>query len=376
MGELAIGLPEAVAGVLAVALTAYVLFGGADFGGGVWDLLARGPRAAEQRALVSDSIAPIWEANHVWLIVVIVMLFTAFPAAFAALTTVLHVPLALMLVGIVLRGAAFVFRSYGHWSGAGQRRWGVVFAVASTITPVFLGICVGAVASGAVGEAMARLRAAGATTGATTGVTAGATAGAGPAEVARASFAEVFVWPWLAPFPVATGVLALVLFAFLAAVYLTVAATSDALREDFRRRAIGAALLAFMVASVALLVSHAEAPLVRRELLGSGWALPLQLALAVAALGAIAALWTRRWRLARVAAAAQVTLVLWGWILAQFPYIVPPRLTIADAAAPRITLVLLLWALAGGAVILLSSLWYLYRTFDRSRSNSKSPSDQ
>ena len=359
MGELAIGLPEVVAGVLAVALTAYVLFGGADFGGGVWDLLARGPRAAEQRALVSDSIAPIWEANHVWLIVVIVMLFTAFPAAFAALTTVLHVPLALMLVGIVLRGAAFVFRSYGHWSGAGQRRWGVVFAVASTITPVFLGICVGAVATGAVGEAMARLRAAGATV--------GATAGAGPAAVARASFAEVFVWPWLAPFPVATGVLALVLFAFLAAVYLTVAATSEALREDFRRRAIGAGLLAFVVAAVALLVSHAEAPLVRRGLLGSGWAIPLQLAIAVAALGAFAALWTRRWRLARVAAAAQVTLVLWGWILAQFPYIVPPRLTIAAAAAPRITLVLLLWALAGGAVILLPSLWYLYRTFNASR---------
>jgi cytochrome d ubiquinol oxidase subunit II len=364
MGELAIGLPEVVAGVLAVALTAYVLFGGADFGGGVWDLLARGPRAAEQRALVSDSIAPIWEANHVWLIVVIVMLFTAFPAAFAALTTVLHVPLALMLVGIVLRGAAFVFRSYGHWSGAGQRRWGVVFAVASTITPVFLGICVGAVATGAVGEAMARLRAA------------GAPGSAGAAEAARASFAEVFVWPWLAPFPVATGVLALVLFAFLAAVYLTAAATTDALREDFRRRAIGAGLLAFAVAAVALLVSHAEAPLVRRGLLASGWAIPLQLAIAVAALGAFAALWTRRWRLARVAAAAQVTLVLWGWILAQYPYIVPPRLTIADAAAPRITLVLLLWALAGGAVILLPSLWYLYRTFDRARRNSKSPSDQ
>jgi cytochrome d ubiquinol oxidase subunit II len=362
MGELSIGLPEIVAGVLAVALTAYVLFGGADFGGGVWDLLARGPRAAEQRALVSESIAPIWEANHVWLIVVIVLLFTAFPRAFAALSTVLHIPLAIMLVGIVLRGAAFVFRSYGHWSGAGQRRWGLVFAVASTITPVFLGICVGAVASGATGTAMQRLRDAGATGGA-------------PA-VARASFAEVFVDPWLSPFPIAVGVLALVLFAFLAAVYLAVAATNDALREDFRRRAIAAGLLAFVVAAAALLVSHAEAPLVRRGLLGSGWAIPLQLAIAAAALGAFAALWTRRWKLARVAAAAQVTLVLWGWILAQFPWMVPPHLTIRDAAAPRITLVLLLWALAGGAVILLPSLWYLYRTFDRARSTSKSSSDQ
>ena len=355
MGELAIGLPEVVAGVLAVALTAYVLMGGADFGGGVWDLLARGPRAGAQRALISDSIAPIWEANHVWLIVVIVLLFTAFPPAFAALSTVLHIPLAIMLVGIVLRGAAFVFRSYGHWSGAGQRRWGVVFAVASTITPVFLGICVGAMATGAVGAAMERLQRAGA---------------AGVQEAARASFTDVFVSPWLSAFPIAVGVLALVLFAFLAAVYLTVAATDDALREDFRRRALGAGLLAFVVAAVALLVSHAEAPLVRRGLLASGWAVPLQLAIAAAALGAFAALWTRRWRLARIAAAAQVTLVLWGWMLAQYPWMVPGRLTIGDAAAPRITLVLLLWALAGGAVILLPSLWYLYRTFNASRRHS------
>ena len=360
MGELAAGLPaiglaEIVAGVLAVALTAYVLFGGADFGGGVWDLLARGPRAVEQRALISDSIAPIWEANHVWLIVVIVLLFTAFPPAFAVLSTVLHIPLSIMLVGIVLRGAAFVFRSYGHWGGAGQRRWGVVFAVASTITPIFLGICVGAVASGATGEAMERLRAL------------GATAGAGASTAARASFGEVFVAPWLAPFPLAVGALALVLFAFLAAVYLTVAATTDALREDFRRRAFGAGVLAFVVAAVALFASHAGAPLVRRGLLGSGWAIPLQLAIAVAALCAFAALWTRRWKLARVAAAAQVTLVLWGWILAQFPYMVPPHLTIRAAAAPRITLVLLLWGLAGGAAILLPSLWYLYRTFAAAR---------
>src|SRR6185436_7011271 len=108
-----LGLPEIVAGIMMLVLNAYVLMGGADFGGGVWDLLATGPRRERQRNLIASSIAPIWEANHVWLIVVVVMLFTAFPVAFSAFSTVLHIPLSLILIGIVMRGSAFVFRSYG-----------------------------------------------------------------------------------------------------------------------------------------------------------------------------------------------------------------------------------------------------------------------
>ena len=150
-------LADVVAGVLVVALNAYVLMGGADFGGGVWDLLAGGPRRDAQRALIAHAIGPIWEANHVWLIVAVVVLFTGFPDAFATLATVLHIPLSLMLVGIVLRGSAFTFRSYGAKSGRAVRGWGRAFAIASTITPVLLGIAVGAVASGAAGDAAARL---------------------------------------------------------------------------------------------------------------------------------------------------------------------------------------------------------------------------
>src|SRR6185503_10028786 len=134
---LTIGLPELIAAVMAVALNAYVLTGGADFGGGVWDLFAAGPRRDRQRALIAESIAPIWEANHVWLIVVVVVLFTAFPPAFAMLGTVLHIPLTILLVGIVLRGSAFVFRSYGT---RGRSRWGAAFASASIVTPLLLGI--------------------------------------------------------------------------------------------------------------------------------------------------------------------------------------------------------------------------------------------
>ena len=338
-----IGVAEMVAGALMVALTAYVLTGGADFGGGVWDLLASGPRRDDQRALVATAIGPIWEANHVWLIVVVVVLFTGFPAAFATLGIVLHIPLALMLVGIVLRGSAFVFRSYGAREHGAQRRWGRVFAIASLLTPILLGVCVAAIASGAVGVAEARAR---------------------DAEVGVAPrFVDVYVSPWLAAFPLAIGVMALALFAFLAAVYLILAARTDALREDFRRRALGAGVAVFVTAFAALVLAHREAPAMGQALVRASWASPFQLVTAVAAVGALWALWTRRYRLARLAAGAQVSLVLWGWAFAQYPLLIPPDGSIRALAAPRITLELLLWGLAGGSAILLPSLAYLLRTF-------------
>src|SRR5947207_9216346 len=112
-----LSLADGLAGIILVSLTAYVLFGGADFGGGVWDLLASGPRRTEQRRLISQAIAPVWEANHVWLILAIVLLFTCFSPVFGAIAIVLHIPLTLMLLGIVLRGSTFMFRSYGGGGG-------------------------------------------------------------------------------------------------------------------------------------------------------------------------------------------------------------------------------------------------------------------
>ena len=340
-----VGAPELVAGAIVVALTAYVLMGGADFGGGVWDLLARGPRAAEQRRLVSHAIGPIWEANHVWLIVAVVLVFSGFPAVYGALGTVLHLPITAMLVGIVLRGSAFVFRTYGSRDDRAQLRWGRVFAIASTITPLFLGIAVGAVATGRVGEAAHRL---------TT---------ARPGEMP--SFAALFVAPWLSPFPVAIGILTLALFAFLAATYLTLEAPDGPLREDFRARALGAALAVFVVAFAALFLSGAHAVRMHWGLTAAPWALPLQLATGAAAVTAIAALWTRRWALARLAAAAQVVLIVWGWAIAQYPWMIPDELTIRATAAPRETLTLLLAILGMGALILVPSLAYLMRTVGR-----------
>jgi len=139
-----------VAGLIMLAVNAYVVLGGADFGAGVWDLLARGPRAAAQREAIAEGIGPIWEANHVWLIFVVVLLFSCFPPVFAHLSVVLHIPLTVMLIGIVLRGSAFTFRAYDATDSMVQRQWGRIFAVSSTITPVLLGMCVGALVSGAL----------------------------------------------------------------------------------------------------------------------------------------------------------------------------------------------------------------------------------
>jgi cytochrome bd ubiquinol oxidase subunit II len=332
-----IGLPEIVAGIMVLALNAYVLMGGADFGGGVWDLLASGTRRERQRELIANSIAPIWEANHVWLIIVVVMLFTAFPVAFGVLSTVLHLPLTLMLLGIVMRGSAFVFRSYGSKDHTTRHRWGAAFASASVITPIVLGMIIGAVESGRVGAA--------------------------GASVDGASFTEVYVAPWLGAFPLAVGFFALSLFAMLAAVYLTIEARDDELRADFRARALAAAGAVFVFAVLALMLAQSSAPRVAEGVSGSAWSWVLHVCTGTSAIAAIVSLWTRRYRLARVAAAAQVSFILWGWALSQFPYIIPETLTIPAAAAPTITLKLLLSGLAIGALVLIPSLRYLFKTF-------------
>ena len=319
-----ISLPEIIAGVLAVALNAYALTGGADFGGGVWDLLATGPRRDRQRQLIADSIAPIWEANHVWLIVVIVVLFTAFPAAFGMLGIVLHIPITILLLGIVMRGSAFVFRSYGR-PGRGRNVWGTAFAIASVITPIFLGVVIGTIVSGRVAEAATR--------------------------IGGAPFTDVFVRPWADTLPLAVGVFALALFAFLAATYLTVEATDDALRDDFRRRAL--------VAAAVVIVSGACVDV--------AVVLIVQAVATIAAATAFGALWMRRYRLARIAAAAEVSVVLWGWLWAQYPYVIPPALTIREAAAPAVTLRLLAIGLAAGAIVLLPSLRYMFKVFKTKR---------
>ena len=339
LGSAFFTLPAFIAGAIAASLNIYALSAGADFGGGVWDLFASGPRRDSQRALVAEAIGPIWEANHVWLILVIVLLFTAFPPAFALIMTLLHVPLTLMLIGIVLRGSAFTFRSYDSRRDSVQRRWGRIFAIASTATPLLLGCIVGTIASGELSSAKL---------------------------TTHVSYFETYLRPWLMPFPLGVGVMSLALFAFLAAVYLTVEAKDEKLREDFRRRAFLTAGAVALIATLDLVVARSSAPLVWAVLTRGSLATVLRFGAAASALGAMCWLWRRQYRGARVAAIVEVSLIIWGWALGQFPWLVPPDITVESAAAPVATLRLLAIALLVGLAVLVPSLRYLFKVFKAS----------
>jgi len=322
--------------VMGAGLVVWVLTGGADFGGGMWSLLATGPRRRAQRDAVFHAIAPIWEANHVWLIFLIVLLFTVFPKAFAAVSVALHVPLLLALVGIVLRGAAFVFHSYGlPAEGSPRERWSRVFSWASLATPVLLGMSLAGLSTGAI-----RVGDHGVTTG--------------------------FFAGWTTPFAGLVGLFALALFGLLAALYLTVE-TEGELREDFRRRALAMEVVAGALAALTFWRAAADAPRLYANLASSSWTIPVQAATAGAAFGVIAALWRRRFRLARVLVAAQVSLVVIGWGLAMDRHLILPDLVIDRAGAEPEILRAIGPALAAGTLLLAPSLWYLYRVFKARR---------
>ena len=328
---------ELVAALMLVALIAYGVLAGADFGGGVWDLLASGARLREQRTAIARALAPVWEANHVWLIFVIVLLFTGFPGAFYALNVALFVPFHLVLVGITLRGAAFVLRAYGPQTPGLTRRWGAVFGAASVITPPLLGMSVGAVSAGNI-------------------------------RVAGEGIRIVGIAPWLAPVSLAMGALALATCAYLAAVYLTNETAGD-LQEDFRRRALWSGTFVVVISALTIPLTYLFAHHLWRGLT-SARALPLIAAGVIAALVSGAALLFRAYRVARIATIAQVTFVLAGWGVAQFPYLIYPDFTLRAASAPHGTLMFVLYTLPFGAALLGPSLWWLFRVFKSSTATS------
>src|SRR5262245_7218822 len=319
--ELLLGL------VMMAALCLYVLMGGADFGGGVWDLLAHGPRRREQREFIASVIGPIWEANHVWLILTVVVLFGAFPRAFSAISIALHVPLTLFLIGVVFRGSAFTFRAYDARDDRQQRRWGLVFSLASLISPILLGMTVGAIASGRI-------------------------------RVVDGVVVSGFFATWLNPFSLVVGLFALSLFAFLAATYLARAASARnaELAEDFRRWALTSGVAVGACALLAFGLSFDSAPLIRHGLTDHPFTWPLHILTATAATTAFWALFRRRFLIAQGAAAAQAALILLGWAASQYPYLVVPDVTLSGAASNAQTQRLLLWALAAGSVVLFPSL--------------------
>lgn len=313
-------LPAFLALVMLLTLIAYAVLAGADFGAGIWDLLSRGPRGAEHRRALAHAIGPVWEANHVWLIFFIVLLFTCFPVVYARVSIMLFWPLHLVLIGVVLRGVSFVFRAYASEREALKTLWGSIFGASSAITPVLLGMCVGAVSTGGAA--------------------------------------------WNARFPVITGILTLSICAYLAAVYLAWESGDRTVQEDFRRRALIAWAFAGACAGVALVLARSDAP--RLWLALTSWpAVMLISAGALVAPLSFAALWQRRFGVARVLGATQVVVLLLGWGTAQWPYLIYPELTVGNAAAPMSTLRLTAATLPFGAAALIPSLWYLFAVFKK-----------
>lgn len=318
---------------IGVGVTLYVLLGGADFGGGVWDLVAHGPMRGRERVLIAHAIGPVWEANHVWLIFVVTGLLAAFPPAFAALGIALYVPFGIAIAGIVMRGAAFAFRSYGDPRSTWQRAWTRVFGIASLVTPMVLGMCAAAIGSG-------RIRIHGSTS---------------PTGLLHA---------WTGPLSWVTGSLAIAMCAYLAATYLTVEAVQRGDREleaRFRRRALASGILAGVIAAVGLLVMRADATILWQGMVQDGW--PFIVLSALGGIIALGATLRGRERIARIGAAVAVASVVAGWGVAQWPYLIVPDLTASEAAAPASSLRPIAIGFAIGAALLLPSLWFLFRVF-------------
>jgi cytochrome bd ubiquinol oxidase subunit II len=323
-------LPELAAVLLLIGLTAYVVLGGADFGAGFWDLTAGGAeRGAPLRAMIKRAMSPVWEANHVWLIFVLVVLWTAFPEAFGSIMSTLAIPLFVAALGIVLRGGAFALKGEAATIGE-ARALGATFALSSVLTPFFLGAAVGAIAAGEV-------------------------------PVGNAAGDE---WgSWTGPLPILVGVIAVATGAHLAAVFLGADARRAGRPElvhAFRRRALGSGVVAGALAIAGLAVVNSEAPDLYDGLV-SGPGLVCVIGSAVAGVVTLWLEWRARFELARYTAGAAVGAIVAGWALAQEPYLLPPGLTVEEAAASDSSLAALLIAAALGMALLVPALVWLFR---------------
>jgi cytochrome d ubiquinol oxidase subunit II len=311
----------AVAVVLLLAVVAYAVFGGADFGAGFWDLTAGGPERGEPpRDVIEHSIGPVWEANHVWLIFIFVILWTSFPEAYASITLTLFVPLTIAALGIVLRGASFAFRK-AVVSLRYRRTFGAAFAASSVLVPYCMGAIAGGIASGRV--------------------PAGGQAG-DPVQ------------SWINPTSVVGGVLAVAAVAYLAAVYLVWDARrlgEKEMAEYFRRRAVVAAAGVGVIGFVGIFVLAADASYLFDGL--TSRALPLVILSALCGVGALVLLVRNAPRGARLLAVIAIASVIVGWGVAQWPYLLPESLTFSAAAAPTgtQTAILAVVVLAGAIVV-------------------------
>jgi cytochrome bd ubiquinol oxidase subunit II len=312
-----------------IGLAFYTVLGGADFGAGFWQLTAgKGRHPASVREHAHAAMAPVWEANHVWLIFVLTVVWTAYPTAFGSIASTLSIPLFVAAVGIIFRGVAYALRA----GAAGPRELGTIdtiFSISSVLTPFALGTAIGGIASGRV-------------------------------PVGNAAGSQLT--SWLNPTSILIGLLAVTAAAYLAAVFLCADAArlgDQVLEEQFRRRALGAGVVAGLIAVAGLGVIAGDADRIF-DRLTTGPGLPALVISVLAGVVTLGLVWRRRYESARYSAAVAVAAIIAGWALAQSPLFLP-GLTIEAAAAPRSTLIAVIVAVLGGAVILFPSLALLFR---------------
>jgi len=312
-----------------VGLALYAVLGGADFGAGFWQLVAgRGRRADEIRDHAHHAMAPVWEANHVWLIFVLTVIWTAYPAAFGSIASTLSIPLFVAGIGIVLRGGAYALRA-GTTTTGEQRRVDTVFALSSVLTPFALGTAIGGIASGRVHVG-------------------------NPGGSLTSS--------WLNPTSITIGLLAVASAAYMAAVFLSGDAERGGhgqLAEQFRLRALAAGVAAGAVAIAGLVVLRFDAHRLFTHLT-QGAGLPALVLSLMAGITTLALIWRRRYEPARYTAALAVAATIAGWALAQRPLFLRD-LTVQQAAAGHDTQVAIVVAVLAGGVILFPSLALLFR---------------
>jgi cytochrome bd ubiquinol oxidase subunit II len=326
-------MADAVGAILLASVTLYAVLGGADFGGGLWDLLAgTTARGRAPRGLIDESITPVWEANHVWLIFDLVIFWTAFPHAFASVMTALALPIWLAVAGIVLRGAGFAFRKEITRLGQ-QRAAGAAFAFSSLLTPFFMGTVVGAIATGAV-----------------------------PANASHASLAA-----WTSPTALLAGFLFVAACGYLAAVYLIAEAGrrgDRAMQAYFTRRAQGAAIVAGALSLAALFELQNPDPALYARL--TGRALPLVIVTGVCGLAVLALITVGRPKGSRIIAALGVAAVIWGWGVAQYPVLLPGTVvTLTNAGATQATFVALVVVAIAAVILVVPSFALLFILQDR-----------
>jgi cytochrome d ubiquinol oxidase subunit II len=335
------GLTELPMLFVLIGLTLYTVLAGADFGACLWQLTAgTGPRAQHLRERAHHAIAPVWEANHVWLIFVLTVLWTAYPLVFGSIASTLSIPLFIAAVGIVFRGTTYALH-YATYTARERAVIDTVFSLSSILTPFALGAAVGGIASGRVpvGNAAGNL-----------------------------------LTSWLNPTSILVGTLAVTLGAYLAAVYLAADAVRDGdseLEQAFRRRALGAGVVAGLIALSGLFVLRVDATALYNGLLGGSGFVGLLVSV-IAGTSTLVMVWRHHFEPARYTAALGVAAIVAGWALAQYPELLP-GLNLDEAAAPTSTMIAVVVAVLAGALTLFPSLALLFRLVLRGRFEAERP---